>query len=178
MLRRSSKTDHKQRRNGPPRLLVVEDDADVARLLGKLFRRAGYEVAEVGDHQVAMVTLANEPEPIDAVVASFSGGGSASCLKLLDSIRNSHNPVICKTRVVMVIDNPRQQMFSWQSGADDILTRPYQAVQLVQSVELALKRQDQERGEYRRERIDAVKNSVVRDGRLVDAAVTGPVQFS
>jgi len=80
----------------------------------KLFRRAGYEVAEVNDHQVALATLINEPQPIAAVVASFSGSGTSSCLKLLDAVRNHIDPRVNGHRMVLIIDNARQQMFSWQ----------------------------------------------------------------
>ena len=88
MLKRQHKTDNSSHR-GPARILVVDDNPDAARLLGKLFRRAGYEVAEVSDHQVALITMMNEPEPISAVVASFSTSGNGSCLKLLDAVRHT-----------------------------------------------------------------------------------------
>ena len=127
MLKRQSKTELKQQNNGPPRILVVDDNPDSARLVAKLFRRAGFEVAEVGDHQVALMTLMNEPAPISAVIASFSGTGNAASLKLLDAVRHTPDARVNSQRMVLVLDSPRQHMFSWQSGADAVLMRPYPA---------------------------------------------------
>jgi CheY-like chemotaxis protein len=44
VLKRQPKTELPQPK-GPHRILVVDDNADAARLLGKLFRKQGYEVA-------------------------------------------------------------------------------------------------------------------------------------
>ena len=98
MLKRS-KTDKTPRYEGPPRLLIVDDNPDAARLLGKLFRREGFEVAEVNDHQVALVALANEPNPISAVVSSFSTAGTGASVKLLDAVRNHHDPRVNTARM-------------------------------------------------------------------------------
>ena len=162
MLKRSSKTEKGSRVGGAPRLLVVDDNPDVACLLSKLFRRAGYQVAEVGDHQVAMVTLINEPEPITAIVVSYSNAGAGACLKMLDAVRNNPDPRISTMRVILIIDSPRQQMFSWQSGADDILLRPYHATQMLQAVKFAIERNDAERSAYRRQRIEGIKTATIR----------------
>lgn len=156
LLKRQPKTDIPHPK-GPHRILVVDDNADAARLLGKLFRKQGYEVAEVSDHQVALITLMNEPDPISAVVASFSASGNGSCLKLLDAIRHTPEPRVNAQRVVLILDSPRQQMFAWQSGADEILLRPYQADDLLAAVGATIERPDSARPPYRRQMIDAIR---------------------
>lgn len=158
MLKRQHKTEPAAPA-GPPRVLVVDDNPDAARLLAKLFRRVGYEVAEVSDHQVALITLLNEPTPISAVIASFSTSGNGSCLKLLDAIRHTPEAKVNTQRVVLVLESGRQQMFSWQSGADEIVLRPYRAEDLVQGVAATIERPDSERAAYRRQKIDEIRES-------------------
>lgn len=164
MLKRQPKTDPNAQA-GPHRILVVDDNPDAARLLAKLFRRVGYEVAEVSDHQVALITLLNEPAPISAVIASFSTSGNGSCLKLLDAIRHTPEPKVNMQRVVLVLDTARQQMFSWQSGADEIVLRPYRAEDLLRLVASTIERPDSERPTYRRQKIDEIR-----------ATSTGPLE--
>ena len=60
------------------RVLVVDDHPDAGHLLGKLFRREGYEVAETHDHQVAISSLVNQEEPVGAIVASFTTKGTVT----------------------------------------------------------------------------------------------------
>lgn len=156
MLKRQSKTETSTPK-GPPRILVVDDNPDAARLLGKLFRREGYEVAEVSDHQVALITLMNEPAPISAVIASFSTSGNGSCLKLLDAVRHTPEARVNTQRVVLILDTARQQMFSWQSGADEIILRPYRAEDLLEAVAATIERADADRPGYRRQMIDMIR---------------------
>jgi len=157
LLKRQSKTDHNAQPQGPPRILVVDDNPDAARLLGKLFRRVGYEVAEVSDHQVALITMMNEPAPISAVVASFSTSGNGSCLKLLDAVRHTPEARVNTQRMVLILDTARQQMFSWQSGADEIILRPYRAEEMLAAVAAVIDRSDAERPAYRRQMIDLIR---------------------
>ena len=43
---------------GTARILVVEDDAAIRRLLARTFDRAGYGVVEAGDARAALAALA------------------------------------------------------------------------------------------------------------------------
>jgi DNA-binding response OmpR family regulator len=98
----------------------------------------------------------NEPDPISAVIASFSTSGNGSCLKLLDAIRHTPEPRVNAQRVVLILDTPRQQMFAWQSGADEILLRPYQADDLLAAVGATI-----ERHAHRRQMIDVIREQSV-----------------
>ncbi len=162
MLKRQPKTDTAQHQ-GPERILVVDDNPDAARLLGKLFRRVGYEVAEVSDHQVALITLMNEPTPISAVVVSFSTAGNGACLKLLDAVRHTPEPRVNTQRMILVLESARQQLFTWQSGADEIVLRPYRSEDLLAATEEAIGRPDAERQPYRRQQVEALRAGVPED---------------
>lgn len=139
------------------RVLIVDDNRDAGFLLGKVLRRAGFEVAEIGDHATAIATLMSETEPVNAVISSFSTAGSAASLKLLDAIRNHQDPAINQIRLMIVTDQPRQQIFAWQAGVDEIVMRPYHAEPMVEAVTAMVRRADVDRQAHRRERIARVK---------------------
>ena len=177
MLKRQSKTDQNQKIKGPPRILVVDDNSDAARLLGKLFRRVGYEVAEVGDHQVAMITMMNEPAPISAVIGSFSTSGNAACLKLLDAVRNTPDARVNAQRMVLILDSPRQQLFAWQSGVDELIMRPYRAEDMLAAVATVIGRSDGDRVGYRRQMIDLLREQTRQPDEQREPTI-GAAQFN
>ena len=159
VLKRLNKTD-KTIDAGPSRVLVVDDHPEAAKLLGKLLRRSGYEVAEVADDQVVLLTLTNEATPIIAVVASFSYAGTGAALKLLDGIRHAPEPRVNQCRVIVVADSSSQLMFAWQSGADAIIERPYSSAQLVSELDAAIERTNEERTAHRAEHIARLREVV------------------
>ena len=59
--------------------------------------------------------------------------------------------------MILVLDSARQQMFSWQSGADEIVLRPYRAEELLRLVASAIERPDNERPAHRRQKIDEIR---------------------
>jgi len=146
------------------RVLVVDDHPDAARLLGKLLRSAGYQVAETTEHQLAVTTLLDEPEPVDAVVASFTTSGTRASLRLLDTIRNHPEPRINGLRALLVSDQPRQQIFCLQAGADAVLLRPYHADTLARSLEQMLTRSAADRVAYRRRAVEQLKQDFAASG--------------
>jgi CheY-like chemotaxis protein len=142
------------------RVLVVDDHPDAGRLIGTLLRHAGYEVAELGDQQLAVATLVHESEPVGAVVASFTTSGTRASLRLLDSIRNHPEPQVNGLRVLLVSDQPRQQIFCLQAGADAVLLRPYHSEVLLAAVADMVARPDAERAAYRRAAVDELKRTM------------------
>jgi len=143
--------------DGPPRLLIVDDNADAAHVLAKILRAAGYEVAEVADQQTTVSMLTAAPGPIAGVVASFTTTGTSAGLRLLDAIRNHSEATVSSLRYLLVSDNPRQQLYGLQAGADAIIVRPYASVDLVEAVGEMVARDDEERVAYRRKLIGALK---------------------
>ena len=167
MLRRS-KADSRGA-NAPARVLVVDDNPDAAHLLGKLLRRAGYEVAEIGEHAVAVATLMAEVQPVSGVVSAFSTSGSAASLKLLDAIRNNADPKVNQVRMMIISDQERQQIFAWQAGVDEIVMRPYHAEPMTEALNRMVQRPDNERVAYRREQVARVKATVAENPMMATA---------
>ena len=90
-------------------------------------RRAEFEVAEAGEYNLAIATIAN------------------------DAIRNNKNPDLRDLRVVMITDHPRQLLFAWQAGVDDVLVRPVHADDLCQVVAEVVGRDESARVAHRQQ---------------------------
>ena len=152
--------------------MVVDDHPDAARLLGKLFRRAGYEVAEVADHHLALTTLVDEGAPAPAVIGSFSTAGTGASLRLLDAIRNHHENTVNELRFLLISDHPRKRIFCFQAGADAILLRPFDSEELLATTAEMTARPEGERIAYRRQQIQSLKADP--DGAAVPASSLSP----
>jgi DNA-binding response OmpR family regulator len=145
------------------RLLVVDDHAEAGHLIAQLLRRADFEVAELGDHQSTVSALVDHEGPVGGVIASFTTTGTSGGLRLIDALRNHHLDRINQLRVLLISDQPRQQLFCLQAGADAILMRPFSGVELVETVEAMVARPDSERLAYRRAMVDEVKRTWHQD---------------
>jgi DNA-binding response OmpR family regulator len=174
-LLKRSKTERSNRISGidgVERVLVVDDHPEAVRLLGRLLRQAGFEVAELTDPGVVIETLLDEARPVGGVVASFTTSGTRACLRLLDGLRNHDDPRISGLRVLLVSDQPRQQIFCFQAGADAILLRPYHASDLTTELRAMLARPDRDRAAYRSTQIERLKTTISHplDPRTAQAA--------
>ena len=144
MLRRS-KSDGG---GGPARILVVNDDEGGCELVARILEARGATVQRVHSHADAVVALNRSEEPVALTVLDFSSGGTASSLKLLDSIRHGIEGSRA-VPVVMLAASANNRMFAYQSGADAFLVRPLHANELADAVEQVLQRSPEEREAYR-----------------------------
>ncbi len=153
------------------RLIVVDDHPDAGHLIAQLLRRDGFEVAEVGDHQAAIGAMVAQDDGVAGVVASFTTTGTSGGLRLIDALRNHPIERINRLRVLLISDQPRQQLFCLQAGADAILLRPFSAAELVATAEAMIARPDEEREAYRRSMVEEVKRTwTLGDDRVAVAA--------
>ena len=136
---------------------MVDDHVEAGHLIAQLLRRAGFEVAELVDHQTAVSALIDHEDEVAGVVASFTTTGTSGGLRLIDALRNHHLDRLSHLRVLLISDQPRQQIFCLQAGADAILMRPFSDASLVEAVEAMVARPESQRMAYRRAMVDEVK---------------------
>jgi DNA-binding response OmpR family regulator len=142
-------------------VLVVNDDDGAAELLVRLLTRAGYDVERATDQLDARARLiATVPD----VAVLDLGGGVGTSLKLLDSIRSHTDPGVANLRVVLLANQASNRMFSWQSGVDAFLVRPFHADDLLRDVAQVLDRNEEERTRHRRARLAEART----DGRTIE----------
>jgi PAS domain S-box-containing protein len=114
-----------------PRLLVVDDDPDIALLCRVNLEAAGYEVAVAGDGREALDVLSRTvPDLVllDVLMPDPDGWS------VLATIRQ--NPATAQLPVVMLTAraDDRDQLRAWQSGATDYVTKPFEPAALVAAV--------------------------------------------
>jgi DNA-binding response OmpR family regulator len=110
-------------------VMIVEDDAIVARLLGHTLTQRGFSVNLANDGKMAFDTVANQPPPslvlLDIILPFFDG------FEVLEKIRNQkswkHVPIIMLTSKTQEPSVVR----AFNAGADDYITKPFQIEELM-----------------------------------------------
>lgn len=117
------------------RLLVVEDDAALARGILKVFRNDGLAVDHVSRGQDALDII--EMEPYSAVILDL-GLPDMDGLKVLRQIRNAHIsvPILILTARDATID----RVNGLDQGADDYLAKPFAVEELEARVRALIRR--------------------------------------
>jgi two-component system phosphate regulon response regulator PhoB len=119
------------------RLLLVEDDRQLAELVRFHFDRAGYQVTRTGDGDEALI-LAEEVRPdlviLDWMIEGISG--IEVCRRLRRRPSTSNLPIIMLTARGEENDRVR----GLETGADDYLTKPFSPKELVARAGAVLRR--------------------------------------
>ena len=124
-----------------PTVLVVDDDPGILDVVSYAFRSDGFDVLTAADSEAAEGLLAQGP---DAIVLDLMLPG-ASGIDLCKTIRNSGNfvPIVMLTAKDAEVD----RIVGLELGADDYVTKPFSARELVSRVRAILRRRDFERAE-------------------------------
>lgn len=150
------------------RILVVEDDRDVAGFVLKGLREAGHVVEHVDNGRDGLFMAASEN--FDAIVLDRMLPGGIDGLRLLETLRAQDNqtPVLFLSALGQVDDRVR----GLQAGGDDYLTKPFAFAELLARVE-ALARRRRGEGPVTRLQagdleLDLLSREVRRGGQKID----------
>lgn len=166
-MNRSTTTDRRSTVQPPTgwHVLVVESDADDARLLMHGLRRQGHEVSLAGSGGEALRTFDNaELILIDLDLPDLDG------LEVCRGIRAvSDTPVIAVTGRGSELD----RVLGLQAGADDYLVKPYGFRELMARIEAVMRRmkpmpKSADVIVHGRLQIDATSRQVTLDGQCVE----------
>jgi two-component system OmpR family response regulator len=113
------------------RILVVEDDRDVAAFVVKGLREAGHVVEHAENGRDGLFMAAGEG--FDAVILDRMLPGGVDGLGLLQTLRSQNNniPVLFLSAMAQVDDRVR----GLKAGGDDYLTKPFAFSELLARVE-------------------------------------------
>src|SRR5207245_4232186 len=120
-----------------PRVLVVEDERDVADLIGYNLAKEGYDVQLVGNGADAL-KLARESRPevilLDIMVPQLNGWEVCRRLK--------KDPELAAIPVIMVSGRVEEgdKVLGFEVGADDYVTKPFSPRELIARVRAVLRR--------------------------------------
>ena len=123
------------------RILVVEDDLDIANMLQIYFSSQGYEVELAPRGSEALEkTRQSMPHLIVLDIMLPDIDGYEVCRRLRTSTRTSHIPVIFLTQK----DERSDRLQGLELGADDYITKPFDIEELRLRVQNAIRRAERE----------------------------------
>jgi two-component system OmpR family response regulator len=148
------------------RVLVVEDDRDVARQVESTLKQAGYVVDLAHDGEEG--AFLGESEPYDAVVLDL-GLPIVDGLTILRQWREARRdmPVL----VLTARDTWREKVTGLRAGADDYLAKPFELEELLARLEALIRRASGRASpvlEFGPLRIDPGTTRVTLHGNLVE----------
>ena len=116
-------------------VLVVEDDAAIARLLNLQLTTEGYEVRSALDGAAALESIASAvPDVVLLDVMMPDMDGWAVLRRVRSDVATAHLPVVMLTSRVMPADEIRGRNL----GADAYVTKPYQLEMLLETLRQVL----------------------------------------
>lgn len=150
------------------RILVVEDDKDVAGFVVKGLREAGHTVEHADNGRDGLFMAASEN--FDAIILDRMLPGGIDGLRLLETLRAQDNatPVLFLSALGQVDDRVK----GLKAGGDDYLTKPFAFAELLARVE-AMARRGKGEGPTTRLSVgdlemDLLSRGVKRGGQKVD----------
>jgi two-component system KDP operon response regulator KdpE len=155
-----------------PRVLVVDDEPQIVRALKVLLREAGFEAVPAETVSEALDLAAVRP-PEAAIVDLVLPDGDG--IELTRSLRAwSAMPIL----VLSAVGEEEQKVRALEAGADDYITKPFGARELIARLNAALRRaargEDEPRIEADGLEIDLAARVVRRDGQPVHLT---PIEF-
>ena len=144
----------------PIRILIVEDDPNIAKMIAATLAISGYDSAICANGREAVERAAAEVFDVmllDVMLPDMDG------FTVIQHIRSDRLPVIFLTAMQDAADKVR----GLRLGAEDYIVKPFEAVELLARVEVVLRRgrRQQERLTFRDIEV-AVEEHVVRRGGM------------
>ena len=118
------------------RILLVEDDKDVAAFIVKGLREAGHVVEHADNGRDGLFLAASEN--FDAIILDRMLPGGIDGLRVVDTLRQQENktPVLILSALAEVDERIR----GLKAGGDDYLTKPFSFAELLARVEALTRR--------------------------------------
>jgi two-component system response regulator MprA len=146
------------------RVLIVDDDAAIVRMLRRTLEAEGFETATAGDGGAALARAERfVPDVIvlDRVMPGLDGLAVARRLRS----KGDGTPILMLTARDAVSD----RVDGLEAGADDYLVKPFETVELVARIRALLRRAQPPRAVSLGElRVDPDALTAVRGGRRID----------
>lgn len=148
------------------RILVVEDETDLARVLQRCLKEEGYAVDTVTDGEEALLYL--DTVKYDTVILDLMLPG-VDGLSLLRHLR--HKPHFTPVLILTAKDTLDDKVRGLDSGADDYLTKPFALAELLARLRALLRRTEQQLDPVLRVadlELDTVRRRIVRGGQEIE----------
>lgn len=158
-----------------PKILLVEDDANLVELICYNLEKEGFDTIRTGDGEEALM-LAEDEKPdlviLDWMIANLSG--IEVCRRLRRSPLTANLPIVMLTARAEEADRIR----GLETGADDYVTKPFSPRELIARVRAVLRRLRPALAggilEYGGITMDTAAHRVARGGTQIQL---GPTEF-
>ncbi len=146
------------------RILVVEDEPNMRRLIKDFLKREGYEVVEAEDGRMALEVF--ETEAVDLVILDVMMPELDGWVVCREIRKISQVPIVFLTAKVQESD----QLFGFELQADDYITKPFSLKILVARIKALLKKNtvNNENLKYGDLVLDYEKHSVSKSNKELD----------
>lgn len=121
-------------------VLIAEDDSSIAELLRMALTASGYQCSTASDGNLARQSIEQESYHLallDIMLPELDG------YQLLEVCRRKDIPVIFITAKTSVLD----RVHGLRMGAEDYITKPFDLLEVLARVEVALRRRDHDPSE-------------------------------
>jgi CheY-like chemotaxis protein len=118
------------------RILVVDDEPDIVRVVVKIMEARGHQVATARDGLEALDRIAGDPP--DVVILDLNLprlDGYEVCKRIKGDARTAHVPVVMMTAAYVSVDDARSGQ---RVGADEYVIKPFLREVLIHNVERLL----------------------------------------
>ena len=155
------------------KLLIVEDDQGIQRMISDYFRHVGYEVITANDGESGIrAALDERPDALILDIMLPKTDGFSVCRHIRE--RNPSLPILILTAKDDVVD----KVLGLEMGADDYITKPFSLRELEARLKSVLRRMrakanENEEGDQApivrgHLRIDPTRREITIGGRIVD----------
>jgi DNA-binding response OmpR family regulator len=117
------------------RVLLVEDDHDIAEPLARALAREGYEVSSAGDGSVALQEVLDAPPDLIILDIGLPGMDGLEVCRHVRDVR-PQLPILMLT----ARDGELETVAGLDAGADDYVTKPFRLSELLARVRAMLRR--------------------------------------
>ncbi len=117
-----------------PKILVVDDEAKIVRLVRSYLEQSGFVVVEAGDGQTALIQARREKPDLVVLDLGLPGIDGLEVARILRRERDT--PIIMLTARIEDTD----KIVGLELGADDYMTKPFNPRELVARVRAVLRR--------------------------------------
>jgi two-component system KDP operon response regulator KdpE len=155
----------------PLSVLVIDDEAQIQRLLTVALQANGYRVSTAGNGEQGVAAAAQRR--YDAIILDL-GLPDISGIQVLKSLREwSQTPII----VLTVHDGEVDKVESLDSGADDYVTKPFNTAELLARLRATVRRANRGQTEepvhrFGEVEVDLASRRVSRNGQPVKLTAT------
>ncbi|MDO5011014.1 MAG: response regulator transcription factor [Intestinibacter bartlettii] len=148
------------------KILIIEDEIDIREGISEFLSEVGYEVTQAGDGQEGIDLFKEDKFDLvllDIMLPKINGFG------VLNQIREIGNtPVIMLT----AMNDDYSQIMSFNSEADDYITKPFSVIILQKRIEALLRRSQKTENTnkwiYKDIEVDFLGFSAKKNGEFVD----------